>query len=158
MDIREMADRLAIQDLLVRYCFAIDDRDWDALDGVFTPDAHIDYSETGGAVGSLAEIKRWLPAALARFPRYQHYVTNTCLDFDGDRVTARTMLFNPLVYRSEDGAEAAFFIGLCYRDVLVRTDAGWRIAERVEVLSWTHNVPEMPAVPSLADVLLSNNA
>lgn len=153
MDIQEIADRLQIQDLLARYSFAIDDRDWDALDDVFTADARIDYGQTGGAAGNLAEIKRWLPVALARFPRYQHLVATTKLDLDGDHARGRTILFNPMVHRGEDGAEQAFFIGLWYRDVFLRTPVGWRIAERVEEMSWTHNIPEMPPVPTLRDVV-----
>ncbi|MET0269986.1 MAG: nuclear transport factor 2 family protein, partial [Sphingomonas sp.] len=69
MPLQEMSDRLEIQDLFARYTYAIDDRDYDALDTVFTPDAVIDYSETGGAKGSVAEIKRWLPVAMEKFPK-----------------------------------------------------------------------------------------
>lgn len=57
LSLREISDRLEIQDLLSRYSFAIDERNWDALDDVFTPDAVIDYSEAGGAKGTLAQIK-----------------------------------------------------------------------------------------------------
>ena len=53
MSLQEMSDRLEIQDLFARYSFAIDDRNWDALDSVFTPDAAIDYTETGGAKGNV---------------------------------------------------------------------------------------------------------
>jgi hypothetical protein len=72
MTLQEISDRLEIQDLMDRYCYAIDERDWDALDTVFTPDAVIDYTESGGVKGSLAEIKAWLPKALERFPAFQH--------------------------------------------------------------------------------------
>ena len=59
MDLQEISDRLEIQDLFARYSFAIDERDWDALDTIFTPDAQIDYTETGGAKGSWAQIQAW---------------------------------------------------------------------------------------------------
>ena len=49
LDLQEISDRIEIQDLLSRYTDAIDRRDWDALDGVFTPDAFIDYTSVGGA-------------------------------------------------------------------------------------------------------------
>lgn len=68
LSLQEISDRLEIQDLLSRYSYAIDDGDWDALDDVFMPDAVIDYSETGGAKGSVAQIKAWLPVAMKRFP------------------------------------------------------------------------------------------
>lgn len=153
MNFQQVADRLEIQDLLARYCFAIDDRDWQALDDVFSPDARIDYRQTGDAAGNLSEIKLWLPVALARFPRYQHMIATTKLDLDGDHALGRTILFNPMVHRDEAGEERTCFIGLWYRDVFLRTPAGWRITERVEEMSWTHNTPAMPPVPTLREVV-----
>lgn len=152
LPLQEISDRLEIQDLLARYSYAIDERDWDELDTVFTPDAKIDYSETGGEKGSVAQIKAWLPIAMERFPRYQHMVATTRLKLDGDRATSRTCLFNPMVYRADDGTESVFFIGLWYRDKLVRTPEGWRIAERYEEMGYGYNVPDMPPVPSISDM------
>ena len=160
MSLQEVSDRLEIQDLLARYSFAIDERDWDALDRVFTPDATIDYSETGGAKGDFAQIKAWLPVALARFPMYQHMVATTRLDLAGDTATSRTILFNPMVYRDEKPGDEkpgderpgdqVFFIGLWYRDRFVRTADGWRIADRYEEMAYSHNVPAMGPPPEIA--------
>ena len=36
MDLKEISDRLEIQDLMVSYCYAIDGSDWDALDALRT--------------------------------------------------------------------------------------------------------------------------
>lgn len=152
LTLEEISDRLEIQDLLTRYSYAIDERDWDTLDEVFTPDAIIDYSETGGAKGSVAEIKRWLPVAMERFPKYQHMVATTRLDIKEDKAHGRTILFNPMTYRAENGTEQVFFIGLWYRDVFIRTDKGWRIAERYEEMGYAHNVPDMPPIPMLTDL------
>lgn len=149
LSLQEISDRIEIQDLFARYSFAIDERDWDALDSVFTPDAAIDYTETGGAKGSLAQIKAWLPTALTRFPMFQHMVATTKLTLDGDSATSRTILFNPMTFRPEGGPDQVFFIGLWYRDLLVRTAQGWRIAERYEEIGWTHNVPDMPPAPAV---------
>ena len=146
MSQQEISDRLEIQDLFARYSFAIDDRNWDELDRVFTPDAKIDYTETGGAKGNFTEIKAWLPEALSRFPKYQHMVATTQLKLNGDHATSRTILFNPMTYGNQ-----VFFIGLWYRDKLVRTPDGWRIAERYEEMAYAHNVPEMPPVPDVLD-------
>ncbi len=153
LPLQEISDRLEIQDLLARYSYAIDERDWDALDQVFTPDAVIDYTETGGARGSVAQIKAWLPVAMQRFPRYQHMVATTRLTIEGDTAAARSCLFNPMVYQGSEGApEQVFFIGLWYRDKLERTGNGWRIAERYEEMGYAHNVPDMPPVPSVEEV------
>lgn len=42
LSLREISDRLEIEALLVRYCHAIDQRDWDAYRAVYTADAVID--------------------------------------------------------------------------------------------------------------------
>jgi len=148
LSLQEISDRLEIQDLFTRYSYAIDERNWDGLDEVFTPDAMIDYSESGGAKGSFAQIKAWLPTALERFPSYQHMVATSQLKLDGDSATSRTILFNPMVYEAE-GVQQVFFIGLWYRDRLVRTPQGWRIAERYEEMAYAHNAPQMPPPPEL---------
>lgn len=152
LSLQEISDRLEIQDLLTSYCYAIDERDWDRLDTIFTHDAVIDYSETGGAKGSVAQIKAWLPIAMKRFPRYQHMVATTRLALDGDSANSRTCLFNPMVYRDEEGGEKTFFIGLWYRDRLIRTADGWRIAERYEEMGYAHNVPDMPPILSIEEM------
>lgn len=151
MSLQEMSDRLEIQDLFARYTYAIDDRDYDALDDVFTPDAVIDYSETGGEKGSVAEIKRWLPVAMAKFPKFQHMVATTQLKLSGDTARSRTILFNPMIHADAAGTERVFFIGLWYRDELVRTPEGWRIASRYEEMGYAYNAPAdmgpIPAIP-----------
>jgi hypothetical protein len=145
MPLQEMSDRLEIQDLFARYSFAIDDRNWDALDEVFTEDAFIDYREAGGGCGSLPEIKRYLADAMAKFSGFQHLVATTELKLDGDHATSRTILFNPMV-TEQAGKSHVFFVGVWYVDELVRTSRGWRIRSRREKLSYFHNLPgDVPA-------------
>lgn len=48
VDVQEIADRLELGELLARYVRAVDGGDWALLDSVFTADAVIDFSATGG--------------------------------------------------------------------------------------------------------------
>jgi len=141
MDIRALSDRFEIQDLLVAYTQAIDQKDFDALDDLFTEDAIIDYTEAGGAKGNLTEIKSYLARALEKFPSMQHMLGLPQIKIDGDRATARTLCFNPMVTEI-DGDRNVFFVGLWYDDTLQRTDKGWRIATRSEDVSYFHNLPD----------------
>ncbi|RJF93145.1 nuclear transport factor 2 family protein [Sphingomonas cavernae] len=134
------ADIVEIQQLLAAYVFAIDARDYDALDDVFTPDAEIDYRATGGAEGRWAEIKPWLGRALAPFPITQHLIGLPLIRIDGDTATARTMLFNPMQLARPEG-DHLFLLGCTYADELVRTAQGWRIAKRVETDFWVKDPP-----------------
>lgn len=143
LDLQELSDRVEIQDLLARYTHAIDTRDWNALDRVFTPDAHIDYSAFGGAAGGLDEIKRFLAESMPMFESFQHLVGSSVVDIDGDTATARTICHNPMVLKG--GQDPHLLIcGLWYRDKLVRTPAGWRIAERIEERSYMKEEPPCP--------------
>ena len=138
---QDMSDRLEIQDLLTKYCFAIDSREWDALDDVFTPDAIIDYTEVGGARGNLQETKAYLDRALAKFTGFQHMIGLPMLTINGDNASARTIVYNPMIIE-KDGAPHTFFVGVWYRDKLVRTAKGWRIVDRHEEMSYFHNFPQ----------------
>jgi ketosteroid isomerase-like protein len=62
---REISDRLEIEELLVRYCYAIDQRDWDAYRAVYTEDAVID-DVSAGPGNSVEEMVEFLAGALQR--------------------------------------------------------------------------------------------
>ena len=142
MPLQEISDRLEIQDLLTRYSYAVDDRDWDAYRRVFTADAVIDYTAFGGPRGGVEDMVAYLPKALTRILSGQHVITNTLIELDGDSARVRTVCQCPMVLDLGEGRSQVFFQGLWYRDRLSRTLDGWRIAERIEEKSYTHNVPE----------------
>lgn len=138
----ELADKLAIQELIFDYSDAIDRRQFDRLDDIFLPDAIIDYTAMGGPRGSYPEIKRFLKEALPNFGAYYHLNANVRTWLDGDRASGRVMCFNPMEVKMPDGSSQVMFLGLFYDDKYVRTDKGWRFTERAEARSWGHNVPE----------------
>jgi 3-phenylpropionate/cinnamic acid dioxygenase small subunit len=129
--IRELSDRLAIQDLLIRYAVAIDSKNWNLLDTCFTADAQVDYSQSGGIKGRYPEVRAWLEKALSAFAVTQHFIGNTTVEISGDRAATRTYLINPMIFRNPDGSQHIFTVGAYYSDELVWSDAGWRIARRV---------------------------
>lgn len=142
MTLQEISDRMEINNLLIDYCSAVDSKQIDEFDQIFTGDAYIDYTALGGAKGSLQEIKDYLKKVLPHFPRSQHMIANSRVWIDGDTARARTMCHNPMVVPRPDGTEQTAFYGLWYVDRLVRTPQGWRIKERVEEYGYDFNVPE----------------
>jgi ketosteroid isomerase-like protein len=142
MSLKEMSDRFELQDLMVGYCYAVDDRDFDALDQYFTEDAVIDYGEMVGVKGSLAEIKVFLRTSLAPVPMFQHAVMTTQYKFDGDLCETRTVCHNPMVVPGDDGKTQALFFGLWYIHSFRRTPGGWRIASLREKKCYDHNLPD----------------
>jgi len=132
LSLQDISDRIEINDLLIRYSKAIDQKDWKLLDTCFTPDAELDYVSSGGIKGSYPEARAWLEKALAIFPITVHYVTNSEVTLAGDRASARTAVYNPMFFKNPDGTLHHFAVGAFYVDELVRTKQGWRIAKRRE--------------------------
>lgn len=129
LTVEEISDRLEIQQLLVDYSTAIDQRRFDDLDRVFTPDAYIDYRAMGGIDGAYPAVKAWLSEVLPNFPAYCHLIGNFDIRLAGDTASGRTMCFNPMKL-GDDGR--VLFCALWYDDEFVRTSEGWRITRRAE--------------------------
>ena len=144
-DVQVLTDRLEIESLLTSYAWALDHKQFDGLDDVFTPDAFIDYTSAGGIKGPFPEVKAWLAQVLPSFSAYQHLVTNKQIELDGDSATSIAGFYNPMVQTKKDGTTSIFFVGGEYHDKLVRTGDGWRIKERVERTVWTDGA--LPAEP-----------
>jgi hypothetical protein len=143
--VQALSDRLEIEGVLTRYAWALDAREFDRLDDVFTPDAFVDYTSAGGVKGPFPEVKAWLMSVMPHFPAYQHLVTNKDITIDGDTATSRAAFYNPMGQPTEGGGLSLFFVGGEYHDKLVRTPQGWRINERIEKTVWMDgNVPATP--------------
>lgn len=129
LSLEEISDRLEIQQLLFDYSTAIDQRRFDDLDAVFTPDAYIDYRVAGGIAGQFPEVKAWLREVLPNFPAYYHMLGNVDVRVTGDTATSRAICFNPMVMGDQG---QIYFVGIWYVDEFVRTAQGWRMSKRVE--------------------------
>jgi SnoaL-like domain len=130
LSLEEISDRLEIQQLLVAYSTAIDQRRFDDLDLVFTRDAYIDYRAMGGIDGQFQDVKAWLSQVLPNFPAYSHLLGNFDVRIDGDTAKSQTLCFNPMVLGGDKNQ--ILFCGLWYDDEFVRTPDGWRMTRRVE--------------------------
>lgn len=133
---QEVADRVEILDLLARYSTVVDRGSWAEMDDLFTVDAVLDFSATGGIFGSVAEHQAFNARVLIGFASTQHVMGLPTIVVDGDRATSRSICFNPMVVNDEH----VFFVGLWYDDALVRTSTGWRFAARVQQKSFFHNL------------------
>lgn len=138
MDVQELIDRAEITDALTRYTLAVDDGDWDALDTVFAADATIDYSESGGTVGTLADVKKWLAEMLPAFSQKRlHTIGQVGITFTDEGAEVVAYFDNPMVIADEPGGERVVEIGGRYRHFFVRTPEGWRSRDLHEEVFWT---------------------
>jgi len=115
-----LSDRQEIQDLMVAYCYAIDRKNWDDLDQVFTPDAIIDYTEMVGFRGNLAETKAFLVQGLAQLAAYQHSISPARFALKATTAHGRTLCSNPMVIEV-NGTKQTMFVVCGIATAFVRT-------------------------------------
>jgi 3-phenylpropionate/cinnamic acid dioxygenase small subunit len=142
-------DWRTIEQLLYRYAWMVDRREWHLMDEVFAPDATIDYTSTGGRKGPYRPTLEWLDRALAPWPINLHFITNVMIDVTGERARSRCYFQAPMGRRRADGSQEVITNAGYYLDDLVRTDAGWRIERRV--CEQTVMVGQLPAGYEIPD-------
>lgn len=136
------ADRVAIQDLMSRYAYAVDAKRWDLLDEVFANGAEIDFLANGGIKDNWPAIGDWLATAMSGFTACQHYLSNFATDVDGDRASSRFYVFTQMI-TVDGGADQIVSDGGYYHAGFVRTPAGWRV-NRLSggIVWWSGSVPD----------------
>ena len=142
MDADEINDHFEIEQLMVKYVEAIDSKDWDLLDDVFTGNAFLNYESSGGpeGKGDYPTIKKWLQKNLAMFPMTQHMIGKSIIEYHRDSAKCRTIFHNPVgvpvntegLYDPDGEKLHIFIVGGWYNDVCIKTDNGWRIQEKIE--------------------------
>ena len=125
--LREIADRLAITDLIHGYCLHFDNNEPEAVAGLFTADATVDYGPESATIVGSAAIAETIAVGLERtFAATSHHVSNIQITFDGpDSAESVTYLY--AWHRYVDGSPDGELWGR-YRHGFVRTEDGWRIS------------------------------
>ena len=126
------ADILAIQGLAIAYGHAVDDRDWPRWRALFTDDAELDYTHSGGIAGGIDEVAAWMPEALSAFVWSLHSVMTHEIRFTGpDTAVGRAHLFNRNG-AEWDGRLELLDVGGAYLDDYRRVGDSWRFSRRSE--------------------------
>lgn len=134
----EVADRLAIQEVLAKHSRGVDRADEVTLKSAYWPDATVAY---GGFNGNAHEFCAMLPGAIRAFARTQHSLTNTLIEFRGDRALVETYV-TAYHYRAGDGVADTemTYLGR-YLDTMQRRGQIWKILHRQVVMDWNQNAP-----------------
>jgi len=136
--VRDLVDRLQIEECISALGRCLDERDFEAIRGLFTEDASV-HTPGGTATGHDAlveQARRWHSTDEG----IQHLITNLLVERDGDRASVRTNLLVSFA-RAGVADPAPFLLGEVYRFQLRRTGAGWRITELSSTPVWSVNQP-----------------
>ncbi len=130
-----LLDEREIVQIALRYCRALDTKDWALLDDVFVADATAQLGGPEQFVG-IEAIRGRIRTALGLLDDSQHLVGNHEVVLDGGTASHRCYLQAQHIRTAAIGGPNYIVAGR-YEDRLTRTAAGWRIVHRTLVVMWT---------------------
>jgi hypothetical protein len=121
-------DIIEIANVINLYAVAVDTRRFDLFDQVFTANVAIDF---GGAAAwnDLASLRGAFEIIHRPFEATMHVTTNHQVLVNADRANCISYVHGRFIRNVQQGGNMFESAGW-YDDVLVRTQAGWRIAAR----------------------------
>ena len=154
-----VADRLAIEQVLARYCRGIDRCDADELAEVFAAESTIDF---GDGPKPRDETIASLMDGLGAMRLTHHNIGNVICSISGETAKAETycVAYHWLPASPEtDKPEIELVVGGRYLDHLEKRDGCWVITERRYIMDWNRQSPStMLDSGGLYDTLLRRGA
>jgi hypothetical protein len=144
----ELADRLAIRELVDAYAHCADRRLAEKQKSLFTEDTHFVVYMDGQGSGPTQVIdgREGLTPVFQDLDRYeatQHFNGQSTIALDGDRATGESYCIAHHLF-TEDGERKLMLAHLRYGDTLVKLDGAWLFAERKLYVDWTETRPSRP--------------
>ncbi len=133
----QLADRLALRELVDRYAQIPDDRDYGLVDDIFTEDATL---VGPGFELSGRELIRQGMQAIEQYSATLHSMHGQVVEIHGDEASGDTWCIANHIHE-KDGQPHKLDWGIRYKDRYRRDAAGWRIAHRELVLVWSQELP-----------------
>jgi hypothetical protein len=118
-------DRLAIHEVLSRYCHSIDRGRWDEFGELFTDDCRLDLSQVMGLYEGKAGIQTFAETIRKIGIFMRHITTNVVIRGDGQRARAESYVI--AITGSEANANQTTGF---YDDELVKVGGRWRLRSR----------------------------
>ncbi len=131
--VRHLAARADLQDLVFRYATACDHSDVATLQGIFAPDARAKYGKDEPLVGA-EDIVTWLAAATRPTVWGHHFINPYAVDVRGDRADVLAYLLSHQVFEAD--LDAVTMMTSRYQLQCVRTASGWQITQLDLTVGW----------------------
>lgn len=144
----ELADRLAIRELVDAYAHCADRRDAEGQKSLFTEDTHfVVYMDGQGTEPSqVLDGREALTPVFDDLNRYQttmHFNGQSTIALDGDQATGESYCIAHHLF-TDNGERKLMVAHLRYHDTLVKSDGDWLFAERNLYVDWTETRPSHP--------------
>lgn len=132
----QVADRLAIQDVLHLHCRGLDRLDEQTIKSTYWPNAEVDYGSFKGRAHLFAQL---VVGALGEtYELTQHCLSNTLVQFSGSSARSETCV--TASHLLAGAGEEMLFHGR-YLDQFEKRGGHWKILHRKVVMDWSKKMP-----------------
>jgi hypothetical protein len=133
VNLQELSDRAALEDLTSRLSYAQDDRDFATFRALFTDVILLEMFGVPQSEVTADDLTAKAAATIPKWAYSQHWATNVLVELDGDRATVRSNGTTYVHAPTEPGV-VDYCITREYINLgCIRTDEGWLI-DRVTIV------------------------
>jgi hypothetical protein len=141
--VQRLLDEAAIKKVHIRYCRAVDRRDWELLRSCYHPDAIDDHGEfEGGYVGGIDGFIEYCIEGTPHFLSTSHFTGNQLVEVDGDRAWAEHYARAYHRIAGKDGEpDRDEVANVRYVDKMERRNGEWRFLHRTVIVDTDRTDP-----------------
>ncbi len=157
-NIQELADKIEIAEVIQRYGKALDEKNFDLLDKVFTKDTPLTYLLGEDIYKfNMEDGVEFFKSFLVKCYWTCHLISSPVFEINDDRAKTSSRVTATHIQKYEDGSQNIWIVSGAYQDELVRGPDGWRISKRladapyVEGEFLSEGVKEFQSAPSVKD-------
>lgn len=131
--VRALAERAAVEEVLLRYASAIDIKDFVTLRSLFCDDITARYGDEAVTGGDA--LLAWIDERTADQSWQHHFLNVYHVDFVSD-VEARALTYHTSHQTKTATPQRCTKIVARYHDTLRKVDGSWKIADKVMEIGW----------------------
>ena len=121
----ELEDRVAVQDVMLRYASTVDERDYEGYRALFTKDVVV-VGMGANDMHGIDEYYPWWKEAIDKYANTQHMLSPTFAEFKEDKAYTRTDV-QALHFFPGDAETTLIFWGT-YKTDMTRVNGEWKIS------------------------------
>lgn len=121
----DLADRIAVQDVMLRYAATVDEKDYAGYKALFTEDVQV-VGMGPNEMHGIEEYYPWWKEALDKYDATQHMLSPTYAEIAGDEAKTRTDV--QAVHYPNGETEITVTLWATYKTDMRRVDGEWKIS------------------------------
>lgn len=134
----DIADRIAVQDVMLHYAATVDEKDYAGYKALFTEDVKV-VGMGPNEINGIADYYPWWKEALDKYDATQHMLSPTLATINGD--TAKTRTDVQATHYPKGDSTTTITLWATYHTDMTRVGGEWKISRHELVVRGMQQLP-----------------